>query len=119
RKPSGKIGGSGQSTRSALRLEMFSLTGKRVSQRQGRSDKRPSLESDGSISSPFRRFAVSPFRSYFATKGGQVCKTRTQLFPNLFFDLVWIARTVDQYNSLWLVRCELAISFANALIEFR
>src|SRR6266576_272970 len=45
-------------------------------------------------------------------------KTRRKRFPNLFFDLVDIARAIDHDNALRLVRREVAISFADTLVKF-
>src|SRR4030095_1718689 len=45
-------------------------------------------------------------------------KTRRKRFPNLFFDLVDVARAIDHDNALGLVRREVAISFADTLIKF-
>src|SRR6476660_706467 len=45
-------------------------------------------------------------------------KTRTKRFPNLFFDLVDIARAIDHDNAAGLARCELTVSFANTLVKF-
>src|SRR4030095_8040973 len=45
-------------------------------------------------------------------------KTRRKRFPNLFFDLVDVARAIDHDDALWLVLRELAISSANTLLKF-
>ncbi len=46
-------------------------------------------------------------------------KREAQVFPRSRLSISsGIARTIDQDNALWLVRRELAISFANTLIKF-
>src|SRR5207244_9394793 len=45
-------------------------------------------------------------------------KTRRKRFPNLLFDLVDVAGGIDRDNALWLVRREVAISFADTLVKF-
>src|SRR5882724_1406686 len=118
RKPSAKIGGFDQSTRSVLRSGIFCSGHKSVAQPQARFGKPPNRESFGSLFPPFRRFAVSPFRSYFATTRGQVCEARAQVFPDFAFDLICIARAIDHDNALGLMRREVAIPFADTLIKF-
>src|SRR5882724_8353178 len=63
RRPSAKSAGLDQSGRSVLRSEISWLTRKHVSQPRGHSDKRLNRGTAELASSPFRHFAVSPFRS--------------------------------------------------------
>src|SRR5262249_18785719 len=44
-------------------------------------------------------------------------KTRAKRFPNFPFDLTRLARTIDEDDALWLLSCELVISFANAFVK--
>src|SRR5436190_21291424 len=79
-------GGLDQSARNVLRLEILGLTRKRIVQSPARFGRRPNLESTGSASSPFRRFAVSPFRPYSyppVAMFGKREQTTSQISPSI------------------------------------
>src|SRR5437867_2100952 len=118
RKLSATLDALDQSARNVPQSEISWSGRKHAGQSRAHSGKRPNPENAGSVFSPFRPFAVSPFRSCSSPISGQLRKPRRQHFPNFLLDLVCIARTIDQDDALWLARRELAISFANALIKF-
>src|SRR6266511_1177847 len=118
RKLIAKIGGFGQSTHSVLRSGIFCSGHKSGAQPQARFGKPLNRGNAGLVSSPFRRFAVSPFRPRLSVASPQHWKAIGKPSPDLGLNFICITCAVDQNNSFWLVHRECAISFANALIKF-
>ena len=51
-------------------------------------------------SSPFRRFAVWPFRSWCSSVPCNVWKTQANHLPDLILDFIRVTRAIDQDNAI-------------------